>query len=274
MRRKGKHHHEEHEEHVNHEAWVIPYADMLTLLMGLFLVLWAISTQDLKKLQEFGASFSGAVGINVVASGGDGVLDGSSSPTTTVPVGPQLEAAAQAALEREQQAEAARAAEDAELTAVESAIRASAESQGIGHALSFRREERGLVVSILTDDVLFDSGSALLRRDGIAVLDALAPTLRILPNHLSVEGHTDDRPIATSTYPSNWELSTARAATVLRYLVDRQGFAPDRISASGYADRRPVASNETNEGRAQNRRVDLAVLTNEQTHSPQETPHG
>lgn len=263
---KKKHHHEEHEEHVNHEAWVIPYADMLTLLMGLFLVLWALSNQDLAKLKEFGASFGESVGVartsNAAATdgkGGDGVLDGSSSPTTT----PSITDAdmAMAALEREQAAERARNVESASLDQAETTITQTATPLGVAPALSFQREERGLVVSIVSDDVLFEPGSAELRSDGLPALDAVAVGLARLPNTISIEGHTDSRPINTGRFPSNWELSTARAAAVLRYLASVHGLDTSRMVAGGYADQRPEGDNATAEGRARNRRVDIAVLS-------------
>lgn len=266
--KRGRHHHEEHEEHVNHEAWVIPYADMLTLLMGLFLVLWAISNQDLAKLKEFGKSFGETVGISQAATGtgsagGDGVLDGGNTPTTTLRLGPEELKAAQEALQVQQAAQEARATEAVSMDAAEQTIAEAAAGGGMAGTLSFRREERGLVVSIVSDDVLFDPGSADLRPDGLAVLDAVASGLAALPNTISIEGHTDDVPISTGRFPSNWELSTARASSVLRYLADRHGIPPARMVAGGYADQRPVAANDTPEHRAQNRRVDIAVLATE-----------
>jgi chemotaxis protein MotB len=126
--------------------------------------------------------------------------------------------------------------------------------------VSFRTEQRGLVVSIVSDDVLFAPGSADLGGSGQAVLDAVARALVELPNQVAIEGHTDDTPIATGRFPSNWELSTARAATVLRYLTERRGVPARRLVAGGYGDQRPLDTNDTPAGRARNRRVDIAVL--------------
>lgn len=264
-----RHHEEEHEEHVNHEAWVIPYADMLTLLMGLFLVLWALSNQDLAKLKEFSQSFGQSVGVATAAGapsrGGDGVLDGASTPTTTIAVEPPSMSAQQVrqateALEREQERADAVEGEIARLDQAEATIAAAAAASGVGGSLTFRREERGLIVSIVTDDVLFAPGSASLRPEGLAALDAVAGGLAALPNTVAIEGHTDSIPISNGSFPSNWELSTDRASTVLRYLVDRWGLPPNRLMAGGYADQRPVGDNATPDGRARNRRVDVAVL--------------
>lgn len=265
---KKKHHHEEHEEHVNHEAWVIPYADMLTLLMGLFLVLWAISNQDLAKFKEFGQGFGEELGLIRPAEptnadkGGDGLFEGGVAPVTTPP-SPALtpEERAMRALQREEAAAAARELEAANLTEVETVISSAAASGGAAPSLTFRREARGLVVSIVSDDVLFEPGSATLRTGGLGSLDAVAKGLARLPNPISIEGHTDSRPISTSQYPSNWELSTARAAAVLRYLASVHGLDTGRMVAGGYADQRPAADNGSAAGRARNRRVDIAVLS-------------
>ena len=265
MRKKGGHHEEEHEEHVNHEAWVIPYADMLTLLMGLFLVLWAIGNQDLAKMKEFAQGFSSAVGITSPIEGGSGVLpDGVAAPpttTTVVPLAGNELSQARAALDREADARVAAEHENAQLTQAEGLIRDGALAAGLGEAVTFRREDRGLIVSIVSDDVLFAAGSADLQADGSVALDALAGALAALPNSISIEGHTDDVPISSGRFPSNWELSTARAGVVLRYLVDRHQLDPSRLVAGGYAEQRPLAGNDTAEGRARNRRVDIAVLS-------------
>jgi chemotaxis protein MotB len=108
--------------------------------------------------------------------------------------------------------------------------------------------------------MLFDSGKSDLKPRGMTLLDTLAERLRTMPNEIRVEGHTDNIPIATPLYPSNWELSSARATTVGRYLAEHSDVAPNRIIAAGYGEFRPVASNDTREGRARNRRVDLVVL--------------
>jgi chemotaxis protein MotB len=254
--RRIRHHDEEaEEEHTNHEAWIIPYADMLTLLMGLFLVLWAIGSQDLAKLREFSRSFAGEIGIATPLEKGTGPLDGVAAAPTTVPD------PAKAALAREQRAAALGAADRAQLGTAEATIQSRADAAGFGGAISFRQEDRGLVVSILSDEVLFAPGSAELRPEGMIVVDTVADALASLPNRIAVEGHTDDVPISTGRFPSNWELSTARAGAVLRYLVDRHGIPQSRLEAGGYADQRPLESNATPEGRARNRRVDIAVLS-------------
>lgn len=149
----------------------------------------------------------------------------------------------------------------ADLAKVESLVRFHANAGGLGDAVGFRLEARGLVVTIVTDQVLFADGRADIQASGVEVLDIVSDALRDTDNRIAVEGHTDSRPISTARFPSNWELSTTRATSVLRYLVDRTGFDPDRISAAGYADTRPVAGNYTVEGAARNRRVEIVVLS-------------
>lgn len=280
MPKGSRHHHEDHEEHVNHEAWVIPYADMLTLLMGLFLVLWAISNQDLAKLKQFGEGFGAAVGmVSPVDTGekgsgaGQGLLEGN-PPTTTIALSADEQQRAVAALQRERLQVEQRAVETANLARAEAVIVTAATSAGAQQSVSFEHEDRGLVVSIVSDDVLFDPGSAQLRRDGLAVLDAVADGLAALPNTISIEGHTDSVPIATERYPSNWELSTARASAVLRYLSWRHGVPVGRMVAGGYADQQPKGDNTTVEGRAVNRRVDLVVMSTAEEPASAPTDEG
>jgi chemotaxis protein MotB len=259
--------HEEHEEHENHERWLISYADMITLLAALFIVLFAMSRLDNMKFQKFahalGASFHGNSGglVSVqdgggdnVGNGGDGFFDGI-APTTAN--GPD---AAQQALANQTKQQQAATVEHQTLEATKQKIEQALQSVGLQSKVQFQFDQRGLVVSIVTDSVLFDNGSADLRPEGRAVLDGLAPALANLPNQIAVEGHTDNVPIATGQYPSNWELSTARATTVLRYLADVRGLPQGRLSAAGYADQRPIADNNTPDGRAKNRRVEIVVI--------------
>jgi chemotaxis protein MotB len=271
--RKGKGHHAHHEEeHENHEAWVIPYADMITLLMGLFIVMWSIGNADLMKLQQISASFASSLGMSSnlggASVGGAGVLDGVERPSIEIervlletPMTAERLEAAVDALEQAEEAAVARQVESQQLREVEQMISDHAVNTGVGAVIGFRYEERGLVVSIVSDQVLFEPGSAVLRPEGRHVLDGLADALLGIPNQVAIEGHTDSVPISTARFPSNWELSTARATSVLQYFVQSYGFPPQRLTASGYAEQRPVGDNASAVGRAQNRRVDIAVLS-------------
>ena len=271
--RRRKHAGGHDEEHENHERWLITYADMITLLMVLFIVLYAIGQTDLAKFEALKESLSDSLGSgdgidNIVAEGGEGVLAGDPSP---VDLESNNTAAAMEALEREELAQELAAAEQERLTGAQEAIEAELAAVGLDNAVAFRLEERGLVVSIVVDNVLFDIGSAALRPGGREVLDHLAPALGRLPNPIAIEGHTDDTPInGGGTYATNWELSTARATSVLRYLIDSPAVPADRLSAAGYADQRPVTGNGTAEGRAANRRVELVVLSTTANNAAQE----
>lgn len=270
---KKKHHHEEHEEHVNHEAWVIPYADMLTLLMALFLVMWATSQTDVNKAKAVSTGFADSLGIQGDGQGvgGKGVLEGGEAVKINpakVDIAPKQEAEAFSALEAQKFAEVEAKKEAQELRDLQGAIAKSERAAGIPNDLAFSIEGRGLVVSIVSEGVLFDPGSADLRPEGRAVLDGLIGPLKAAKNRISIEGHTDNRPISTARFPSNWELSTARASSVLRYLITAHGMDPSRLSASGYGDQQPVAPNTDDAGRGKNRRVDLAILSDTPTIAP------
>jgi chemotaxis protein MotB len=132
------------------------------------------------------------------------------------------------------------------------------------------QDERGLVIRVM-ESAAFDPGSADLKPQIYPVLSVLSHELASLPNHVRVEGHTDNTPIATPRYPSNWELSTARSTGVVRYLVEQLKVDPRRVSALGYAEYRPIADNDTPAGRSRNRRVDIIVL-NDETAEPEARP--
>ena len=243
---------EEHEEHENHERWLITYADMITLLMVLFIVLFSISQVDLAKFEKFKA------GLAEFGNGNDSLIELHEGGLLTAPQLAQLTKAEKALEDQQAEAEATQS-EQAALAGAQARITEDLRLAGLEGVAHFRIEERGLVVTIVTDRVLFEPGSDVLTGDGRAVVDVISDALAPLPNLLSVEGHTDSTPIATSRFPSNWELSTARATSVLRALVDRHAIAADRLSAAGYADQRPLASNATAAGRSTNRRVEIVV---------------
>lgn len=260
----GGHEEEEHEEHVNHEAWVIPYADLLTLLMVMFIALYAIGNTDKAKFKAFAegarAAFGG--GSNVLTgAGGNTVLDGSGAGQLDglTPASLAHRQLADAALAQKSAVDQARAAEAQKFSDVERLIN-QALPPALRESVGFRQESRGLVVTVVTDQLLFQSGSAEIQPEGADILAQVAAAVRGLPNQIAIEGHTDPAPIATAQFPSNWELSTARASSVLRFLVDVAGLDPGRLTASGYADTRPIADNATPEGRAKNRRVEIVVL--------------
>jgi chemotaxis protein MotB len=234
----------------NQERWLLTYADMITLLMVLFIVLFSIGQLDLKKFEQLRSGLSASFGTKTVAlDGGSGVLDGGPSPLDAQTAQDILDA---------QKAAEAEAVQQLRETAEE--VKKTLAGQGLGDKVTFRFEDRGLVLQIVTDEVLFDLGKADLRPEGRAVLDGLASALRQVPNQISVEGHTDDRPISGFPFASNWELSTYRATSVLRYLVEQKGLDRKKISAAGYGEERPIVPNDSPAHQAQNRRVEIVVL--------------
>ncbi len=268
MAKKKKH--EEHEAHANHERWVLSYADILTLLLALFIVMFAISKVDQKKFEEFARGTAASFGqANLALQGQTGSMDGSEGILQDAMAGQIAKAPSdttaeeapinnQEALNREKARQSAAEAQKASLDKLREEIAAKLKAKGLSDAVKMVVDERGLVVNIVTDKVLFDNGRADLRPDGTQVLDLIAPIIKDLPNQVTVEGHTDNVPIS-GTFASNWELSVNRATTVLRRLV-ADGVPAKRMSASGYADQRPLGSNATAEGKARNRRVAIVVL--------------
>lgn len=263
--------HEEHEEHVNHERWLVSYADMITLLMVLFIVLYAMSQVDQQKFAALKVGLKAGFGAPVsMMHGGDGMLDpgGAIAPDainiagvaagdtgTKGTVDPQ--AVAQLAKATEQ-AEVAREVEN--LKRAQEALQEALRKAGMADGATFSFDERGLIVTIATDEVLFRSGSADLLPGGRKILDALGPELRSLPNRLSVDGHTNNLPINTAEFPSNWELSGDRASGVLRYLSSRHRIPVSRMSATGFADTRPLLPAKNPKSVSVNRRVEVVVL--------------
>lgn len=262
-KKKAHGHHEEHEEHVNHEAWVIPYADMLTLLMAMFLVMWATSETGSKQAAAIAKALQAEINGSAPIDGGEGVLAATGASSGGSPVDFGLNAGrsvrAELALQKEEARQVQLIGEKKELEDIQKQLQSDLDAVGLGDKVAFREEERGLVVTIVSDQVLFSSGDATLMGPGQTILDGIVGPVMRLNKPISVEGHTDSRPISTGRFPTNWELSTARATTVLRYLVDRWNFDPKLVTAAGYGDTRPVGDNSTVQGQAANRRVEIVI---------------
>jgi chemotaxis protein MotB len=279
---KRRGHEEEHEEHENHERWLVSYADMMTLLMVLFIVMFAISQVDSRKFMALKAGLEAGFGAPVsFVDGADALLEtgtkigkdqenlaGVAGQVNADPEKQQARQAANAAVNPEKVAELVNALAKASVKAeVDSLKKAEAQLQkalqvaGIAKGATFRFDERGLVVSIATDKVLFDSGSATLRPTGKKIIDALAPTLRKLPNQMSIDGHTDSHPISSAQFPSNWELGAARAAAVQRYLATAHRVPYSHMNhITSFADTAPAAPGNSAAAMAADRRVEIVVL--------------
>ena len=242
MARKKK-----HEEHVNHERWLVSYADFITLLFAFFVTLYAISQVDAKKLGKLVESMQSAFDTRVFESGSpklalsDGTSKGVEQQKLVEPISPAV-------------------ASLPSLQSVQATIQTKLVRAKFVDRVRFVQERRGLVIS-LTEAGFFDPGQAELKESSQAALGAIAETLLETHTHLRIEGHTDPTPIHTAQFPSNWELSTARAMFILKYLTTHFPFDPEMLSVAGYAEHRPIASNATAEGRLVNRRVDIVIMS-------------
>jgi chemotaxis protein MotB len=223
-----------------HGGWLVTYADMLTLLMALFLVLWVVSQMNLKKFEQFKEGLKDLGGETA-----DATAEAGSEVTTTL-----AESGGGGNLDVTEMPEVARQIEDYVVTA------------GFPDVIAVTVDERGLVLRVSTDDVLFDPGSADVKLEGYNVLALIAGALEQFSNHVVVEGHTDVRPLKRDGY-DNWDLSVDRAVSVVKILRDRFGIPPDRLSATGYGPERPIAEGDTQEVYAKNRRVEIVVLASQ-----------
>ncbi|HEX2103185.1 MAG TPA: flagellar motor protein MotB [Solirubrobacteraceae bacterium] len=263
--KKGSHHEEEHE---NEERWLVSFADMMTLLFCLFMVLFAISSVNTSKFEELAKSLQDAFSGKVV-SGGEAVMQtGSSTPADRAAATPPLPSMmpvtqlSEGANPTTDQSELKRRAqqEEEDLQRLRKRIQALAKQEGVSANVKVTVRQRGLVVELLTDRVFFESGSALVKPHAERLLVKIAHVIAGERKHpVVVEGHTDSAPIATAHFPSNWELSGARAGAVVR-TFQRSGVNGKRMSTQGFGSQVPAASNATAAGRSRNRRV-VAVLT-------------
>jgi chemotaxis protein MotB len=249
--------------HSNHERWLVSYADFITLLFAFFVVLYASSQVDKRKVGKLSLAIQ-------VAFQELGVFPAS---TTQIPLDtnePMPFSKVQAIENVKHNAAIGRIAsppedslaassEETDLTTLQNQLSEALHHEIALHEVTLHRETDGLVIS-LQEFGFFDSGSATIKPESLAALDRIASILAIRTYNLRIEGHTDNIPIHTARIVSNWELSTARATELVRLLIIRHRIAPERLSAAGYAQYHPVASNLTAQGRAQNRRVDIVIL--------------
>ena len=266
-RRPSKH----HEEHLNHEAWAIPYGDLLTLLLAFFVVMYAISSLNEGKYRVVADSLSAAFGgpprsIKPVQVGQVQLRGGDFDHPSVIDTGARRGPAQPNRIEvpmplsrREQQPnpDSARASQ-AQLNALGDDIEKALSGLVKSGLVRLRRGENFLAVEIQSD-LLFASGVATPSAAALSTVRQLAPVLRDVPNAVRVEGYTDNQPIRTPEFRSNWDLSSARATNVVYELIDA-GIAPARLAAMGYGEYQPIADNATVGGRSANRRVELVIL--------------
>lgn len=273
-----------HEEHANHEAWAIPYADLMTLLLAFFVVMYAISTVNEGKYRVMADALTAAFGgaprtINPVQVGNhqlqgadfdrpspikSGAKQGPSAPSPAPNVTLLAAMASQMNIPvtvkglQSAQNELQRIAQD-----LEKALAPLIDEK----LVVIKRADMWIEVQI-NSDILFPTGSAALAPQAQDTVSKLAGVLATVPNSVRVEGYTDDRPINTYQFPSNWELSSARAASVVHLFV-RDGIPPERLAMIGYGEFRPIGDNATVEGRNSNRRVLLIILASPAAPAPE-----
>src|SRR5260221_6328344 len=253
---------EEHEEHVNHEAWVIPYADLLTLLMAMFIALFAMSTVDVTKFKAFAIGFHEALGGGKLDAGvggtanatatqvgqgsGNGALSGGNlTPQASVTNGSQLQQVLAALASTKAQASAQRQT----LEDVQKQIKAAANRLGFGGKVQTKQLNNGLQVTLLTDQVLFQSGKAELQTPGLELLDVIGQVLKSIDNSIDINGYTDNVPIGPGgLFKSNLYLSSFRADAVADYFASI-GLSRSRLFPAGRGDQDFIASNVTATGR-------------------------
>jgi chemotaxis protein MotB len=273
-------------EHENEERWLLTYADMLTLLFALFMVLFSISSVNISKYQvlqqSLKAAFSGSIlpgGRAILQSGSESTAahtpataevpsivpltptpTSTSSSSTGSASNPAAKPMSSAQLQAALNSMSASVSEQDTFVKLKAKLDAYAKAHGFANNVQTVIDRRGLVVRVLTDNLLYESGSATLQPGADKLLDEVAQLLNLDSSHpITVEGHTDNQPISNAQFPSNWELSTTRATNVVRFLIS-QGVNRYRLGAVGYADLHPIASNATAAGRARNRRVEIVLM--------------
>ena len=250
-----------HEKEANHERWLVSYADFITLLFAVFVTLYAMSQTDKKKIEEVVESMRDSFGYSKSspASKPSVIESGSMSIIPAMRKGSQSASRKGRSKGGEKDFKATKASIEAYL------MKARAMDK-----VSVTITQRGLVVS-LKEAGFFDSGSATLKQSSYTLLNDVAESLSSYSNGIRVEGHTDNMPISSQAFPSNWELSTSRATNVVQYLTKQDDFDPGNVSATGYGEYRPVADNSSEDGRKKNRRVDLVLLSEQSERSEPET---
>ncbi len=217
--------------------WLTTFNDLITLLMVFFILVFAMSKGDMKKIREFRSAIIGGLGVlekNSVKS--DGLIE------ATRPE--------------------AYSGQEIRKAPVPEAIREMIAQLDAMPEIEMEDTEKGMVIRI-TGNLFFNSGSSAINPKGYSLLKKIGPLISRLPNRVRVEGHTDNVPISTALFPSNWELSAARAVNIVKFLSDRMNVYPRRLSAVGYGESRPIKPNDTPGNRALNRRVEIVLLRNQ-----------
>lgn len=220
-------------------AWMTTFSDLMSLLLTFFILLYSFSTLDAIKFKNVASALQSVLLGQTATT----IFDDEVPAENPIPTPMQMP-------DKEM---------ESEIEEVYEKVKSFVDEQGLNAQVSVAKERRGVVIDI-KERVLFDLGKAVIKPDSIIVLDKLGDLFQTIDKDIAIEGHTDNLPIHTYQFPTNWELSAARAINVLRFFVEEKGADPTRISATGYGEFRPIASNDTAAGRAANRRVNILLL--------------
>jgi len=228
--------HQQHEEEGG-EAWLLPYSDLMTLLLAVFIVLFAVSQVDQAKAKDMSEAFTEEMMTQsyIISQLNEQETVQNESPT-----------ASESELQR--------------LEALKAELDTKLKSENLSSSVNTSIDKRGLVIS-LSNAIFFDPGSAEIKKDNEETLLEIANMVNTMDNFIRIEGHTDNIPMNSDLFPSNWDLSSARAVNVVRLFVKNANASPEKLIAVGYGEYRPIADNATEEGRAKNRRIDIIVLS-------------
>ncbi|UNK18571.1 flagellar motor protein MotB [Paenibacillus sp. N3/727] len=255
--------HEPHEEHAD-ESWLLPYADLLTLLLALFLVLYAMSATDAKKFQEMSEAF------NMALTGGTGVLDysktepsndpadkGNNKAMNSIPTPKSDDKKREKLMKQEQE----------DLEKLKKQLDSYIKNNGLSTELNTKLNNSQLMITI-RDNALFAPGEAVVKPEASKLAKEMSNMLQQFPDFdIIVSGHTDDVPMNTSKYPSNWDLSSDRAMQFMKILLENPSLDPKRFMSVGYGEYHPIATNETVEGKSKNRRVEVSIIRKYSSHN-------
>ncbi|MGG1401130.1 flagellar motor protein MotB [Bacillus salipaludis] len=246
MRKSRRKFDEEHEEHMD-EAWLLPYSDLLTLLLALFIVLFAASSINKSKYEAIMESFKSE-------------LSGTQVENSQVGLAPTPATVVQQQKPPVQSIQPVNKQKDVELDKLKEKLEAYIEKNHLHATVTLQNTKRGVEVT-LKDVILFDPGKADLKKSSFKTLNAIVGLMKTVPNPISIEGHTDNVPIGNAAFSSNWELSSARAVSVLHYF-ELKHISHKRLQFTGYGEYKPIYRNDTKEHRQANRRVNIVVLRN------------
>ena len=234
-----------HEEHENHERWLVSYADFITLLFAFFVVLYATSNNDPDKQKKFEDSVRAEMKLASISPGNGNTPGGELIPELINPMDNFPRRGSPAEVQ----------------DYVERQLRKQMTKEEIAQAgIEVHQDALGARITLAASS-FFQSGDTKIKKSALAILDKVAGVLKTTDRKIIIEGHTDDQPIQTEAIASNWELASLRASSVVRYLIKYQGLEGTRLAAMSYADQKPVGPNNTDENRAKNRRIEILITS-------------